>query len=144
MDDLDERLLKEILDIPLTKRPFAEIANKLGIEEKGVIARIKGMMDDGIIRQFRVCIAHRRIGIRASAMCMWNVPGERVDEVGKTIASFDEVTHCYERSNPLGYNMFTMVHGYTEKECEDVIKRISDVIDIDDYIIMFSERELKR
>lgn len=144
LDKIDENLIELLHDIPLTKRPFDEISKTLGITEKEVISRIKKLIEGGKLRRFSGLIAHRAIGITANAMCMWNVPDDKVEEIGKIMASFDEVTHCYERKNPWGYNLFTMVHGYERKECKEVIKRISEATGINDYSIMFSDRELKK
>ncbi|MDY6964903.1 MAG: Lrp/AsnC family transcriptional regulator [Halobacteriota archaeon] len=141
---MDEELIGLLHDIPLTRRPFEDISGSLGIKEEEVISRIKKLIDEGKFRRFSGLIAHRAIGITANAMCMWNVPEEKVEEIGKIMASFDEVTHCYERKNPWGYNLFTMVHGYERSECREVIKRISQATGITDYSIMFSDRELKK
>ncbi len=144
LDKIDERLIELLHDIPLTKRPFKEISKSLDITEKKVISRIKKLINEGKIRRFGGLIAHRAIGITANAMCMWKVSEDKVEEIGKIMVSFDEVTHCYERKNPWGYNVFTMVHGYEKKECKEVIERISQATGIVDYSIMFSDRELKK
>ena len=147
MDDMDVKLLKLTQDgIPLIPRPFAEIAKSLGIFEEEVTTRLKKLMSMGIIHRFGASIAHRKVGIVANAMCIWDVPSERVDEVGGIIASFDEVTHCYERlrSNKWRYNVFTMVHGREKEECRVIAERIAKATGIYDYETLFSERELKK
>jgi len=74
------------------------------------------------------------------------VPDHRVEEVGRVMAGFEEVTHCYERPRRPGwqYNMYTMIHGYTRRECEEVARRISEAVRVRDYTILFSEREFKK
>ena len=144
MDDIDEKLIGKLYNIPFKKRPFQEIAKTLDLTEEEVLSRIEKLMDEGKIRRLGGLIAHRAIGITANAMCMWNVPEDKVEEIGKTMASFEEVTHCYERKNPWGYNLFTMVHSYERDECKEIIKRISKATGITDYSIMFSDRELKK
>lgn len=144
LEEIDEKLIELLHDIPLTKRPFLEISGFLKITEEEVIKRIEKLIEDGKLRRFSGLIAHRKIGITANAMCMWRVPEDRVEKIGRIMASFDEVTHCYERKNPWGYNLFTMVHSYERSECKEVIKRISLKTGINEYEIMFSERELKK
>ena len=114
MDEVEEKILRAIQDgIPLTHSPFSEIANQLDMSEKEVISQIKVMHEKGIIRRFGASIGHRDIGIIANAMCIWNVPDERVGDVGTIMANFPEVTHCYERPRrpEWNYNLFTMVHS---------------------------------
>ncbi len=147
MDEADRKLLKMMQDgIPLVKRPFAEVASSLGIAEDEVLQRLQRLLDEGKIRRFGASIAHRKIGVIANAMCVWNVPDERVDGVGDIIAGFDEVTHCYVRSRARdwGHNMFAMVHGRTKQECEEVADRITKAIGVHDRKILFSEREFKK
>lgn len=147
MDDMDVKLLKLTQDgIPPIPRPFAEMAKSLGISEGEVITRLKKLMSMGIIHRFGASLAHRAIGIIANAMCVWDVPSERVDEVGRIIASFDEVTHCYERlrSSKWKYNVFAMVHGHDKEGCSVIAERIAKATGMYDYEMLFSERELKK
>jgi DNA-binding Lrp family transcriptional regulator len=146
-DNLDIKLIKHIQDgIPLTKTPYEDIANDLGMPEKEVIDRLKDLLENGKIRRLAASIAHRKIGINSNAMTVWKVPSERVDECGKIMAGFEEVTHCYERPTfpDWEYNVFTMIHGYTDEECEGVIERIKQKTGLSDYVMLYSEREFKK
>ena len=147
MDDIDTKLLKTTQDgIPLIPEPFNEVAAQLGISVDEVINRIENLRHEGIIRRFGASIGHRVIGITANAMCTWNVPDDRVEDVGAIMAGFTEVTHCYQRPRRQGwpYNLFTMVHAYTQEECRKIAKQISSATSIDDYNILFSEKEFKK
>ena len=147
MDNIDIKLLKKIQDgIPIVSEPFEHIAKRLGISETEVINRIEFLIKEGVIRRFGASIGHRAIGITANAMCTWNVPDERVEEVGAIMAGFPEVTHCYERPRYADwkYNLFTMVHAYSRDDCEKIAKEISIATGIKDYGILFSEREFKK
>ena len=147
MDDIDTKLLKITQDgIPLVPEPFNEVAAQLGISVDEVINRIENLRHEGIIRRFGASIGHRVIGITANAMCTWNVPDDRVEDVGAIMAGFTEVTHCYQRPRRQGwpYNLFTMVHAYTQEECRKIAKQISSATSIDDYNILFSEKEFKK
>lgn len=147
MDKIDRLLLKSTQDgIPIVPEPFLEISKEIGIPEDEVIMRLENLVKNGVIRRFGASIGHRSIGITANAMCTWNVPDERVEEVGAIMAGFPEVTHCYERPRFPGwkYNLFTMVHAYSREECEKIAKEISIATGIKDYGILFSEREFKK
>jgi DNA-binding Lrp family transcriptional regulator len=147
MDKIDRLLLKSTQDgIPIVPEPFLEISKEIGIPEDEVITRLESLIKNGVIRRFGASIGHRSIGITANAMCTWNVPDERVEEVGAIMAGFPEVTHCYERPRFPGwkYNLFTMVHAYSREECEKIAKEISIATGIKDYGILFSEKEFKK
>ncbi|HEY9205467.1 MAG TPA: siroheme decarboxylase subunit beta [Candidatus Methanoperedens sp.] len=147
MDETDIKLLKFTQDgIQIVKEPFKQIANEVGITQDEALLRLENLIKEGVIRRFGASIGHRAIGITANAMCTWNVPEERVEEVGAIMAGFSQVTHCYERPRypDWKYNIFTMIHAYSRDECEKIAREISLATGIMDYSILFSEREFKK
>lgn len=147
MDKTDIQLLKLTQDgISIESEPFKKIAGELGISEDEILDRMEKLIQEGVIRRFGASIGHRAIGITANAMCTWNVPDERVEEVGAIMAGFPEVTHCYERPRypDWEYNLFTMIHAYSREECENIAKQISVETGISGYSILFSEKEFKK
>lgn len=132
--------------IQIISEPFKHIAEEIGLYETDVLKRLHNLEKEGVIRRFGASIGHRAIGITANAMCTWNVPDEKVEEVGAIMAGFPEVTHCYERPRypDWKYNLFTMIHAYSREECEKIANEISLATGIKDYSILFSEREFKK
>ncbi|MEE9514491.1 MAG: Lrp/AsnC family transcriptional regulator, partial [Candidatus Brocadiales bacterium] len=73
-DETDIKLLRHIQDgIPLTERPYQNIADALGLSEDEVMDRIKRLLDEKKIRRFAASVAHRKIGINSNAMTVWRV-----------------------------------------------------------------------
>lgn len=133
-------------DMPITERPYKAIADSLGVTEEEVIAKIKEFREKGYIRRFGATLRHREAGIMANGMGIWIVSKEDVQRVGKIMASFKEVTHCYERPtfSDWPYNVYTMIHGKTRDDCEAVAKRISEATGIKDYKMLYSTKEFKK
>ncbi len=133
-------------DIPVTKRPFLEMAEKIGITEAQFLEVVNDLNDRHLIRRFGATLKHQKSGYKANAMVAWKIPEERVTEVGPIMAGFTEVTHCYRRnpSKDWDYNLYTMVHGATEDECYAIVDRISNAIHEDTYCLLFSREELKK
>lgn len=147
MDDLDLKLLKLSQDgIEMTGRPYKALGEKLGISEEEVISRIKSMIDEGVIRRFGAAIGHRALGIVANAMIVWIIPQEDIERAGRAVASFDEVTHCYERKSyqEWPYNLYAMVHSRDREECIKTASKISKAVGLPEFKILFSEREYKK
>lgn len=147
LSDLDKSIIRRLQkDIPLTSRPYKSIAEEIGITEEELLNKIKSFQSNGILRRIGGILYHREIGFKANAMVVWIVPEDSIQKVGEIMASFREVTHCYERPASIKwpYNIFTMVHGQNEKQCEDIIKQISNNIKICDYKILYSIEELKK
>ncbi|MFC1713891.1 Lrp/AsnC family transcriptional regulator [Candidatus Poribacteria bacterium] len=133
-------------DLPLVQRPFKPIADKLGIEEEALVTKLQEMDDEGIIRRFSAILRHRNVGFSANAMGAWRVPEDRAEEVGTKMAKFSQVSHCYQRPTfpTWPYSLFTMIHGKTAEDCEQVAKLISQDTGIDDYRLLYSTREFKK
>lgn len=138
------RLLQE--DLPLCPEPYKQLAEDLGIEEKELLDKIQHYIDSGIIRRLGAVLRHRKAGITANAMVVWAVEPQKSIEIGKTMAAFSEVTHCYERPTypDWPYNLFTMVHGNSKEDCYKIADKISKTCNIQNYQLLFSSKELKK
>jgi len=147
IDEKEKKVISIIQgDIPLDPRPFRVAARKVGMTENEFIDTIRRLKQNGVIRRFGATLRHQEAGFSSNAMVAWKVPDERVDDVGKKMAEFREVTHCYHRkANPhWPYNLYTMVHGNSKEQCRQIARRISEVTGVNDYILLFSEKEFKK
>ena len=134
-------------DIPLTKRPFKDLAARLGIDERLLLERIRSFKKNGLMRKFAAILNHRKIGFRYNAMVVWNVPQKFIDKAGNIMSSFDEVSHCYRRQIVPGwkYNLYSMVHGRTRRDCFDVVRKIDKALGGNiDHKALFSSKEEKK
>ena len=147
MDESDVRLLKTVQDgLELTKRPYQALGEKMGISEDEVIHRLRALVEEGVIRRFAAAIGHRALGIVANAMIVWKVPERDVERIGQIMASFEDVTHCYERTTEpeWPYNLYAMVHSRSREECVRMASEIARATGVEDYKILFSEAEYKK
>ncbi len=144
---IEKELIKIVQeDIPKSHRPFQKIAIKLNISEEEVLNILKKLKDKGIIRRFGAILRHQKAGLKENGMIVWNIPDEKVKEIGEKFAQFKEVTHCYERPRFKGwnYNVYTMVHGKSKEEIENFAKKLSKISGINDYRILYSIKEFKK
>jgi len=147
IDDLDKKIIGLIQgDIPVDPRPFAVMAQRIGITEDQLITRIKTLVEEGVIRRFGATLYHKQAGIRSNAMAAWLVPEERIEETGSALARFKEVSHCYQRApqKDWKYNLYTMIHGQSDEDCRAIAKRMSRAVGITEYTLLFSKREFKK
>jgi siroheme decarboxylase len=148
MDGINEKILAALSGgISLEVSPFREIAGRLGLQEDEVVDRIHSLIRDGVIRRISARINHRNLGIVYNAMVVWNVPEGSVEKTGALMAGYPEVTHCYERECVPGrwdYNLYTVLHGYSQEEVDWHIRQLSALTGIDTYEVLYSIKELKR
>ena len=143
---------KEILkivqaDLPDSATPFAEIARLTNTSEQKVLDLLTKLKNEGCIRRFGATLRHQQAGYDYNAMVAWYVEeGQDIDKIGQIMASRPEITHCYERRNCLDwpYNLYTMIHGQSEDDCEHVISELVQATGVTQYEILFSYKELKK
>jgi siroheme decarboxylase len=147
LDSIDRKILVALQgDLDDSPEPYAGIASDVNISEAEVIRRVKRMQEDGIIRRIGAMIRHIEAGIGFNGMIVWKVQPDKIEETGRLMAGFPEVTHCYERPpfGEKGGTLFTMVHASSESGCLDIVRLMSEKTGVKDYEILFSERELKK
>ena len=132
-------------DISLSRRPFKHIGEQAGLGEQDVIRIVEGMMKRGVIRKFGAILRHQRAGFEQNAMLLWAVPPSMTETVGNILASFAEITHCYERTPPFAgkYNIFTMIH-LKDNGYNSLLARLSSATGIEDYLVLASKEEFKK
>lgn len=132
-------------DIPIAERPFQQIAEEVGLTEGEVLAIARELRRQGIVRKFGAIVRHQLAGYTHNAMVVWAVPPNRVDDVGKRLASFPEITHCYERRPAFEekYTLFTMVHFRKDAD-PDLLGKIAAAAGVEDYQLLRSIEEFKK
>lgn len=147
LTDLEKKIIACIQgDMPVTPRPYLEIAEKLGIDEETVLSVLSDLQQRGIIRRFGATLRHQNSGFSVNAMIAWRVAEDRVAEVGALMAGFDRISHCYRRdpAKDWPYNLYTMVHAADRAEFAGIAKAVSEKTGVSDYAILFSKKELKK
>jgi DNA-binding Lrp family transcriptional regulator len=148
LNAIDRAVLHSTQDeIPLENEPFASIAKETGLSQKEVVAVLKKLRDSGVIKRLGISVNQRKVGIVANAVVAWKVPQDKIERVGRMLSPYKEITHCYERITIPGkweHNLFTVLHGYDRKSVEEFAKKMSEIIGIRDYLVLFSNEQFKR
>lgn len=143
----DVEVIREIQeDASLDPQPFKGMADRLGLDEDEVFDIARNLQARGFLRRYAAILYHRRAGFRSNAMGVWAVPDSSIAEVGPQMASFSAVSHCYQRPTypDWPYSVFTMVHGHSDEQCEEILGAISSATGISNYRSLYSTREYKK
>ena len=150
MDDLDRKIITATQSgLPLVKEPYQAIAQQLNIEADVLQQRMRKMLEAGQIRRIGAVPNHYKLGYKANAMSVWNVPDEMITELGNQLGALSFVSHCYERPRFLPewpYNLFAMIHG---KSKEEVLEKVQQVVTLlgahcAGYELLYSKQILKK
>ena len=133
-------------DLPIVSRPWADAARELGIPESDVVAELRRLRDEGILRRFAAVLRHAEAGFSANGMACWRVPDDRIEEVGEKLAADSRVSHCYWRPTfpDWPYPLFSMVHCETREQVAAIVEDLSRIVGVIDYEILWSAREFKK
>jgi DNA-binding Lrp family transcriptional regulator len=141
MDKIDEKLLNLMQnEIPIDKRPFKLLGEKLLITEKEVLRRINNLKKQGLIRRIGGIFNSRKIGY-TSTLCAAKVPEDKIEEIALCINGYEEVTHNYLREDE--YNMWFTIITYSEERLSSIIQEIKDKTNLADIISLPSIKLFK-
>jgi len=101
LSDTDRAIVNRLQDgLPITDRPFEQVASELGLSEGVLMKRLQAMLDDGALSRFGPMYHAERLG-GAFCLAALSAPEERFDEVARAVNAFEEVAHNYRREHEL-------------------------------------------
>jgi siroheme decarboxylase len=105
---------------PLDPRPFARIAEALGVGEPEVLSAYRDLVDRGLIKRIGPVVRPHRLGW--STLAAMRVPPERLVEVADLVSGYREVNHNYERGH--SFNLWFVVTAPSREEVAAVLADI--------------------
>jgi DNA-binding Lrp family transcriptional regulator len=133
-------------DIEFVSEPFKNITQKLNMSYDALFDVINDFYESGVMRRYASILNHRKAGFNANAMVVWDIDEQNASNIGKEAASFSAVSHCYLRPKyeNWNYNLFTMIHGKTKEDTQNVIEQIANSIEHQGFMPLYSSREFKK
>ena len=150
-DPFDVALVRWASKDAPAEHPFQDaarfVADQIGeeVDEARIIARLQQWKSEGLVRRFGAFVRHQNLGYAFNGMTVWNVPEERIVEVGHLFAHMPYVSHCYCRpySEKWPYNLYTMVHAKTQDELEEFVSQMRELSGLEARVLV-STREFKK
>ncbi|HVG23808.1 MAG TPA: Lrp/AsnC family transcriptional regulator [Thermoanaerobaculia bacterium] len=133
-------------ELPLQPRPFDVLSRDSGIAADELLSAARTLQKRGQIRRICASVAARKSGFGASAMGVWVVPQDAVDDYAVKLAQHRAVSHCYLRPvfDDWPYNVYTTVHARSVDECESVINDLAADTSLRQKQALFPTREYKK
>jgi len=144
LDEVDLNILGLVQkEIPLVKKPWAEIGLRLGISSEEVLKRLKDLTEKGVIRRIGPVIDARKVGLKASTLVGMRVSPDRIDEVVSIINEYEEISHNYERKHE--YNVWFTLTAPTQKKLNMIVRDVTRKTKVseDDVLNLKTERLFK-
>ena len=122
LDALDRKIINGLQGgFPICERPYAEAAERLGLEESALIERIGVLVERGLLSRFAPLFNAEAFG-GAVCLCALSVPQERFEAVAETVNAHPEVAHNYARDHVL--NMWFVLATEDPARIEEVAAAI--------------------
>jgi DNA-binding Lrp family transcriptional regulator len=138
MDDTDRRIVNALQGgFPVCDEPFAAVAETLGIGAEELIARLRALLDRGVLSRFGPQYQVERMGGRF-VLAALAVPEADFERVAALVNAFDEVAHNYRRDHRL--NMWFVLATETPEQIPEAARRIEAATGLPVYLFP-KERE---
>jgi radical SAM protein with 4Fe4S-binding SPASM domain len=133
-------------NLPVKSDFYAVPAARLGIGVDELLDMLRIWRDCGILKRVGLLVNHQSIGFKANGMCVWNVSEDKMEEKGRILAGYPEITHCYQREmdNRFPFNLYAMIHAGNWKNLHSVFSSISNETGLEGGQLFCSIREIKK
>lgn len=133
MDEVDEKIL-ELLRMD-SRASYSAIGEKVGLSEGAVRARIKKLVDSGVIRRFTVETGPLR---EAEALSLISVnPSIPTSKVSTALRGISKVRMIYEVTGEYDIVVVISAADIAEiNECVEQIRKIEGVLDTNTMIVL--------
>ena len=115
---------KEILrilqsDFPLAENPYEILSRRLGIPLKDLLALIRKLKKDRVIRRIGAVASAGKLGYKSTLFAA-DVSARDLSGIVKFINSFDNITHNYLRDAE--YNLWFTFSARSKKQIKDFVE----------------------
>jgi len=119
--ELERRLLNDFQqDLPLSATPYADMAARLGVDERAVLDALAGLQARGAVSRVGPVFRPNTIGV--STLAAMAVPGFDLERVAAWLNELPQVNHNYEREHP--FNLWFVVTAADRGELDAVLDQI--------------------
>jgi DNA-binding Lrp family transcriptional regulator len=122
VDTLDRAIVNALQGgFPLSERPYAEVAARLGTSEDELMRRLEALLAGGTLTRFGPMYHAERLG-GALTLAAMQVPAAGFERVVAQVNAHPEVAHNYERAH--AFNMWFVLATETPERITEVIAEI--------------------
>ncbi len=116
--------------LPVVSRPYAVMAEELGVSEDDVLKTLRWLKTSGFVRRLGGIIDSRRLGY-AGTLCAARISPEKLQQAVGIINSYKGVTHNYLREHH--YNLWFTVTASSAQELQQVVTEIRERIAVTEF-----------
>ena len=125
--EFTQRLLNEYQhNFPVTSTPYADIAERLGVDEQTILNLLKELDEKSILSRVGPVFRPNRIGV--STLAAMAVPEHKLETIADIISSYPAVNHNYEREHH--FNLWFVVTAENKSILDKTLEDMEEKTDI--------------
>ena len=141
--NIDNKLLMILqYNFPISKRPFKEIGNDIGLKEDEVIRIIKTFSSMNIIKRISLHMEPMILDDRVRALIGFKVDRANIEKIAITVNKLKGLKHNYLRDDDK-YNIWFTLKRSSKDDIEDEVKKFLGSGIISDYVILYTKKIYK-
>lgn len=122
MDEIDRAIINNLQgDLPVCERPYLEAAQRIGITEDELLARLAHLRESGVLTRIGPMFQIERMG-GAFTLAALHAPEGEFDRVAERVNALPEIAHNYARTHEL--NMWFVIATESPGQIAEAIARI--------------------
>jgi len=122
MDAVDRAIVNDLQNgFPISERPYAEVAARLGLTEDDLMRRLDALLENGTLTRFGPMYHAERLGGELTLAAM-KIPAADFERVTQIVNAFPEVAHNYAREHE--FNMWFVLATETPERIGEVVAEI--------------------
>jgi DNA-binding Lrp family transcriptional regulator len=130
---LQKQLCNALQDgLPICQKPYADLAEFLGSDEKTVLQETGELKESGVIRRICAIINYRALGLTGTLVAA-HIPQENLQQVIAAVNSLEGVSHNYLREHY--YNLWFTLQAESPEQIEVTISNLSGRFGADFYTL---------
>jgi len=119
-DELDLKVLSELLGD--ARKPYKEIARKLGVSTSTIFFRVRNLIKSGVIKGFRLSLDLERLGYDITVAIFVKVSGGKLMKVEEQIARMSPTTAVYDITGE--WDALVLAKFKTRAELNHFVKKL--------------------
>lgn len=117
--EFTQRLLNEYQhNFPVTSTPYADIAERLGVNEQTILNLLKALDKTSILSRVGPVFRPNRVGV--STLAAMAVPEHKLEKIADIISSYSAVNHNYEREHH--FNLWFVVTAENKELLDETLQ----------------------
>jgi DNA-binding Lrp family transcriptional regulator len=132
--------------LPVTSRPFRDIADRIGADEDAVIGALQWLRSVGVMRRLGALIDAGVVMAQKNAMVVWRCDADDADALGRVAAGHPRISHSYRRQTfaDWPWSVYTVIHGNDADDVHRIIGEVSQGRPMLQHRVLWTLRQFKQ